>query len=453
MPLARILTLSPEDANVFARQLRELGFEVEVVNPNEEHLVPADLEIEFAICDQQQVLGRAAAIAAELEAEVLVFPGAIPHLPKPIPMAESTSVSAELANEPYLEPLAANETLGPFAELPQRQSEAASHLVEFSERPEVSNRGPETVKASATRLRTLPFSALASALRSSLRRSNAALSRGMAGAKRASSSASSAVAALVLEFHERMEQRVARIRAAREQRLVDRRKRHAEAMQRASALEQERRREAELAAAAHQQELQRMQTEKERRPAEMERLKSESRERVMALPKVSPAPQPEQPVLPEKQNRVRRGQLRGAFAGAVAASFFFILGMILANLNALTPLSRSLANGSVEEQLPFGPTTLHAPPASTKPVSAVSRPQIPVAAPAKPAPLANKPNPARTTVPGNKPSPEWHHFQRSSSANEDTHTADDVVVKHFGPPRKTTQTAQQQAGLKHYSDQ
>src|SRR5215471_2037001 len=82
MPLARILTLCPEDADGLADQLQQLGFEVEVASPNEQELSPADLEIEFAICDQQQVLGRAAAIGAQLQAEVVVFPGAIPPLPK-----------------------------------------------------------------------------------------------------------------------------------------------------------------------------------------------------------------------------------------------------------------------------------------------------------------------------------------------------------------------------------
>lgn len=441
MALARILTLNPEDANVFARQLRQLGFEVEVVNPNEPQPGPADLEIEFAICDQQEVLGRASAIAAQLQAEVVVFPGAIPHLPKPIPAAEITSVSADLTEEPYSEPMGAAETHGPIVELPE-QSEAASQMVEFSETPEVANL--EVAR------RTMPlFPAWANKLRSRLRYFNAALSGGIARLKKAGSSAGSTVAAGVLEFHERMS-------AAWEQRVAERRKRHAEAMQRASAVEQERRREAELAAADHQQELQRMQAEKEHRLAEVKRLKSESREKPVALPRVRLAAQPQQPV-PEEQKQEpsapsRSGQLRGAFAGAVAAGLFFILGMILANLHSLTPLSRSLASGSVEEQVPFGPTTLHAPAASAKPASAVSRPQIPAAAPAQPAPAASKPQPARTTVPGNKPSPEWHHFRRSSSASEDTATADDVEVKHFGPARKTTQTAQQ-LGVKRYSDQ
>lgn len=444
MALARILTLNPEDANVFARQLRQLGFDVEVVNPNEPQASPADLEIEFAICDQQQVLGRASAIAAQLQAEVVVFPGAIPHFPKPIPATEITSVSADLTEEPYSEPMAAAETHQPVVGLPDQ-----AEMVELSEMPEVVL---ETAKEPAARRTSPLFSALANKLRSSLRYFNAALSSVVARLKRAGSSASSAIAAGVLEFHERMEQRIARIRAAHEQHLVERRKRHAEAMQRASVVEQERRREAELAAAAHGQELQRLQTEKERRLAEVKRLKPESREKAAALQTTRLA------ALPEEQQQERsttssREQWRGALAGAVAASFFFILGMILANLHSLTPLSRSLASGSIEEQVPFGPTTLRTPAASAKPASAVSRPQIPVAAPAQPAPVVNKPNPARTTVPGNKPSPEWHHFQRSSNAPEDTPTTDEVVVKHFGPPRRTTQTPQQQAGLKHYSDQ
>src|SRR5215469_1029149 len=88
MPLARILTLRPEDATFLREELEQIGFDVEIANPHQQYASLPDLEIEFAICDQQQVLARAGAIATQLQAEVVVFPGAIPPLPRPIPVTQ-----------------------------------------------------------------------------------------------------------------------------------------------------------------------------------------------------------------------------------------------------------------------------------------------------------------------------------------------------------------------------
>src|SRR5215831_3159309 len=84
MPLARILTLRSEDATFLREELEQIGFEVEIANPHQQPHSVADLEIEFAICDQQQVLARAGAIATQLQAEVVVFPGAVPPMPKAV---------------------------------------------------------------------------------------------------------------------------------------------------------------------------------------------------------------------------------------------------------------------------------------------------------------------------------------------------------------------------------
>jgi hypothetical protein len=49
---------------------------------------------------------------------------------------------------------------------------------------------------------------------------------------------------------------------------------------------------------------------------------------------------------------------------------------------------------------------------------------------------------------------QWHHFRQRSDRDKDDVTADDVVVRHFNSPKKPpTQAAQQQAGLKRYSDE
>src|SRR5262249_28795382 len=77
MPLARIFTHHPERTTALSSQLREQGYTIEVVSPDQAHLSPADLEIEFDICERADVLERAAILADELKADIAVAPGAI----------------------------------------------------------------------------------------------------------------------------------------------------------------------------------------------------------------------------------------------------------------------------------------------------------------------------------------------------------------------------------------
>src|SRR5438309_7190540 len=60
MPLARIFTHHPERTTSLSEELRQQGYQVEVRSPDQTHLAPADLEIEFEICDRADVLKRAA---------------------------------------------------------------------------------------------------------------------------------------------------------------------------------------------------------------------------------------------------------------------------------------------------------------------------------------------------------------------------------------------------------
>src|SRR5215469_17325216 len=126
MPLARILTLRPEETTGLFEQLQQLGFDVEVTSPHERNLATADLEIEFAICDQQQVLGRAAAIANQLQADVVVFPGALPPIPKKpvveeIPVFAPEPVEMEAPSEPVETPVKQEPVMIPAAQQPGEQ--------------------------------------------------------------------------------------------------------------------------------------------------------------------------------------------------------------------------------------------------------------------------------------------------------------------------------------------
>jgi hypothetical protein len=88
MPLARIFTRNPERTTDLSSQLQQQGYKVEVVSPDQTHLAPADLEIEFELCERTDVLARAADLATELEADVAVAPGILQ------PVALQSSVPA-----------------------------------------------------------------------------------------------------------------------------------------------------------------------------------------------------------------------------------------------------------------------------------------------------------------------------------------------------------------------
>ena len=84
MPLARIFTRNAERTVDLSRQLQQQGYRVEVVSPDQSHLAPADLEIEFEMCERADVLERAADLASEFEADIAVAPGILQSPPEAI---------------------------------------------------------------------------------------------------------------------------------------------------------------------------------------------------------------------------------------------------------------------------------------------------------------------------------------------------------------------------------
>src|SRR5215472_15467417 len=96
MPLARIFTHHPERTAALSSQLQQQGYTVEVAGPNQTNLAPADLEIEFEVCERADVLERAAGLADELQADIAVAPGVMQSEP---PIIEDVPVHAAAVTE------------------------------------------------------------------------------------------------------------------------------------------------------------------------------------------------------------------------------------------------------------------------------------------------------------------------------------------------------------------
>lgn len=77
MALARIVTRNPEYTDVLRRQLQEQGYSVEILDPEVAPAAAADLEIQLELCHPDDVLRRAAELAASLQADVAIAPGVL----------------------------------------------------------------------------------------------------------------------------------------------------------------------------------------------------------------------------------------------------------------------------------------------------------------------------------------------------------------------------------------
>src|SRR5262249_17807815 len=414
------------------------------------HYSVADLEIEFAICDQQQVLARAAAIATQLQAEIVVFPGAIPPTPKTVqPPVEVPAAAPEHAE---VQPVESREPTPqrhpdqvPVGHVVEPEPEGEPLLTKFGEGLRKSGKQAVSILGGA-----------GEKLLGGWQRSKPVLANGLARVKNRASSTGSALAARTREFQERRRLRAARLRTTREQQRV-------ESMQRAATLEQERQKQSEQALAARQQEVQQMRVEREKRLDEVEGVRAESNEQVAAVEHARLAAEAQhqqfqrqqaEPARPTPAKAPRPSQLRGVFTGAAAAAILFIAGMLLANFHGSSPLP-GLNGSSVQQEVPFGAATVHGTPGVTvggAKTPKVIRPANPVPPQAAPAQL--KPQPTTSSAPGTKQKSQWHRFRKSNRNGADDTVADDVVVRHYGQPQKAVaRNTQQQAGLKRYSDQ
>ena len=134
MPLARILTRNPERTADLSSQLKQQGYSVEVARSDQTNLAPADLEIEFEICERADVLDRAADLATELGADVAVAPGILQMAPKPVakPIMYGSTAQPELSEPVQLQSVVSQKIV----------SEPAAEKVMRSEAQPVVERDP-----------------------------------------------------------------------------------------------------------------------------------------------------------------------------------------------------------------------------------------------------------------------------------------------------------------------
>ncbi|HEV7673485.1 MAG TPA: hypothetical protein VGQ12_03035 [Candidatus Angelobacter sp.] len=132
MPLARIFTRNPERTTDLSSQLKQQGYSVEVTRPDQANLAPADLEIEFEICERSDVLDRAADLASELGADVAVAPGVLQMAAKPVaepilaaPVVSEPIVSQKVVAQTETEKVLHLESNVTVEHDPEREFEAA----------------------------------------------------------------------------------------------------------------------------------------------------------------------------------------------------------------------------------------------------------------------------------------------------------------------------------------
>jgi hypothetical protein len=140
MPLARIFTRNPEGTADLSGQLQQQGYTVEVARPDQTSLAPADLEIEFEVCERADVLNRAADLAAELDADVAVSPGVLKPAAQPSPEPVMT---VQAVPEPVTENVVELKSQPAIADEREREFEAA--FAPVIEMPAAMQSSPEVV--------------------------------------------------------------------------------------------------------------------------------------------------------------------------------------------------------------------------------------------------------------------------------------------------------------------
>lgn len=149
MPLARIFTRNPEGTADLSTQLQKQGYSVEVASPDQSNLAPADLEIEFEVCERADVLDRAADLANELGADVAVAPGVLQPAEQPM-AGPVVHAMAEPATENVVE-LKAH---GAVEHDPEREFEAA--FAPVIEMPAAMQASPEVVEVPVMEAEPMP---------------------------------------------------------------------------------------------------------------------------------------------------------------------------------------------------------------------------------------------------------------------------------------------------------
>ena len=407
MPLARIITRSPEHTSALSQQLQLEGYSVEVAAPGEIHAQPADLEIDFALCHPTEALQQASRRASELGADVVVASGVLE-----LAMQTAAVAAVELQPDEVVEIHAQSEAQSVPIEVACTEPIPVEAVAMQSAEEETGHELPPYNTNFARNLGAQLREALAV-----LGMAATDLRKRLAEHLRAAvASTRSSIASRTREYQERTRQRAAKNQAAWKQ--------HAEIASQPAEPQQlmeadlltEQQPEPELVAAA-------------------------------AVPVQQPSPGvpalTAQPLTPKsKTPRKRRAplQLRGIFTGAAAATVLFVVGLLLANVHQQSPLPANMTQTSVEQHVPFGAIIVHSTPLPSNPTVVQPRTITP----------APKPQPRESSQPTARRKPHPYHRRVAARESDDDVTADDVTVRHF--PSQVRRPVQQQAKFKRYSD-
>ncbi len=401
MALARIFSRSPEQTAVLSQQLQQQGYTVEVLSPDDAPATLADLEIQLEACDPADVLRRATELAARLQCDIAVAPGA---LQAGLSLAQAPVTPA--AEEPMPVALPAGQAAAVETAAPLPAPSAAMETHQLDEAPEERNLGKSNLGKSND-----AEEGASVATPSVLPRAARSLGARLAICAATANELLAVCGAQFRESRERARIGLAEAQAMREERLLNLTCRRADAQRHALELKAGRQ-----AVAAY---LRRLQQED---PDAFANAHSP------VFPDAAPVTKPSS-FSWTMVKRIRFRKWEAALAGAVFASALLGIGLAVASFHARPTLS---ANRGVTLQ----PATVAPQNPAPKPVS----PQRPSPAvhkiTLKPAAQARRTQP-KTTQP------------KPPQRNQDL-LARDVVVRHFPPPKPTPHT--QADGWKHFSD-
>lgn len=441
MPLARILTRFPEHAGALSQELRHRGYTVEFSNPELAGKAPADLEIDFEICAEPDALSRASELAEQLHADVAVSPGVVQHhehgATEPVANAAGEALSPAATQVPEREMIAGD---GPVREEPLAAAPAPAGRVVMEVAGPAVRSGTAAEKASRMAARAGGKSAAA------LQAAAVAAGELWASAGHWAQEFWASARQRSREYSGRFEARRAEMRADRQHKLLELKKRRALAQERAAELETAR----EAAAARLQELLRERGGLTEAQPAPPQKMTAataaNSPGEAGVLSRGTFADKARLPFA-----RVYRPQVEAVLVGVAAACLLFVVGLAVASFHARPALSTSLNQPSHGATVQSGGVTVKAGAAAA-----------PVAQPVKAQPAAARTQAAQKAAPADRQrSAESdvtvRHFPTAAKPSpgrggSSRHVADDVVIRHFGaqvqPPAQTAPRAE----LKRYSD-
>jgi hypothetical protein len=167
MALARIFSSSPEQTTALSQQLQQLGYTVEVLSPNDAPATLADLEIQLEVCDPADVLRRATELAARMQCDIAVAPGALQAgppaqaaalspppeglMPSAIPSPDQAATVKTAALRPALPAPMERHPLDPALQEPVRQKEVNEENEALVASPNVLPRAARSLGAALAR--------------------------------------------------------------------------------------------------------------------------------------------------------------------------------------------------------------------------------------------------------------------------------------------------------------